>query len=243
MCTLSFLPEAQGFHLLMNRDEQRSRPMGLSPNFHPCGVGEALYPSESGGGTWIGVNQSGMTLALINWYSRSQLRTRPAFSRGQIIPWLLAQRTLHEVHSILSELPLCRLNPFRLIGISPAAQEVTEWRSDHVTLESFSTSWRRTHWFSSGFEEAEVSLVRGETAERHFARLKTETYNHLQELHGAHEPEKGAYSICMHREDACTVSCTGLSVSAKSATMTYQAGSPCEAPMTQEKVLFFDSVE
>ena len=243
MCTLSFLPESRGFLLLMNRDEQRTREPGRPPALHSCGDGAALYPSEQGGGTWIGINESGLALALINWYSRPQLGEAPAFSRGEIIPRLLTQRTLHEVHSILSELPLGHLDPFRLIGISYAAKEVREWRSDHVTLECLPASWERTHWFSSGFEEAGVSLVRGETVKRHFTRLKTETRERLQELHRSHEPEQGAYSICMHRQDACTVSCTGLSVSAKLATMTYQAGSPCEASITQERVLYFDSVE
>ena len=90
MCTLSFIPVEGGFHLLMNRDEQRSRITALPPRLHPCGNLRAIYPSEQGGGTWIGVNEAGLCAALLNWYSKPPLADRPAFSRGLISPTLLA---------------------------------------------------------------------------------------------------------------------------------------------------------
>jgi hypothetical protein len=54
------------------------------------------------------------------------------------------------------------------------------------------------------------------------------TPNTLRNLHRSHAPEKGPYSICMHREDACTVSFTDVIVDNSVATVSYHEGTPCE---------------
>ena len=66
----------------MNRDEQRTRMKAHPPDLYQCGKHQAVYPSEPTGGTWIGINAAGITLALINWYSKPQLESKPAFSRA-----------------------------------------------------------------------------------------------------------------------------------------------------------------
>jgi len=53
--------------------------------------------------------------------------------------------------------------------------------------------------------------------------------------HASHAPEIGPYSICMHRNDAATVSYTEVVVSRRITRMRYQSGSPC-GPTTE----FFD---
>jgi len=53
----------------MNRDEKLARPAGLPPKEKMVNGHVALCPSEPGDGTWIAVNDQGVTLALINWYS------------------------------------------------------------------------------------------------------------------------------------------------------------------------------
>ena len=97
MCSVSFLPLAEGFHLLMNRDEKLTRPEALPPALRRCGKFSALYPREPGGGTWIGCNETGLGLALINWYSRPHFGA--SLSRGVIIPALLEAATLREAGS------------------------------------------------------------------------------------------------------------------------------------------------
>ena len=69
MCTVTFMPRRTGYCLAMNRDEKRTRPEGcLQPREILVAIG-VIYPSEPGGGTWIALNDSGVSLALINWYS------------------------------------------------------------------------------------------------------------------------------------------------------------------------------
>lgn len=227
MCTLSLMPARGGFHLLMNRDEQRSRPLAQPPRLHPCGKLRALYPSEQGGGTWIGVNDAGLCAALLNWYARPVLIDRPAFSRGLIIPTLLGASSNEEAVLFLRSLPLDKLAPFRLFLFHAGETKGSMLSSDGVNLDECDLPWEQSHWFSSGHDEAEASRIRGETAVRAAAEADAGTLPWLQRLHRSHDPEKGPYSLCMHREDACTVSSAEISLTNKGAMMTYRDGAPC----------------
>ncbi len=69
MCTVSFIARKNGYALAMNRDERLTRVVGLPPPKKAINGLTIILPSEPGGGTWIAVNKSGVTFALINWYS------------------------------------------------------------------------------------------------------------------------------------------------------------------------------
>jgi uncharacterized protein with NRDE domain len=69
MCTVTFIARQNGYALGMNRDEKVTRVTALPPARFCLAGRTVLCPSEPGGGTWIGINDAGSTLALINWYS------------------------------------------------------------------------------------------------------------------------------------------------------------------------------
>jgi hypothetical protein len=232
MCTVSIIPTADGFLLGMNRDEQRTRTSALPPAEHRCGELSALYPSEPGGGTWIGINEAGLCLALINWYSLPQYRGTPAFSRGAIIPQLLACSSRDAMERSLRSLPLERLNHFRLFVIGGKSEGILEYRSQESGMELVDHPWTTGHWFSSGQDEASTSMTRGSVCHKASAEPDAGTLPWLERLHSSHDPEPGAYSVCMHRDDAVTVSLTVLEVSGDTALMRYHAGPPCESVST-----------
>jgi hypothetical protein len=223
MCTVSFLPTRQGFMLAMNRDEQVSRPRALAPRRHWTGTRASLYPSEAGGGTWIGVSDAGLCLALINWYAKPQRDRALCVSRGIIIPHLLAAESLKEVAAMFADLPLAKINPFRLIAASSKERQLREWRWDGKRLTCSRFGWKRRHWFSSGYDEALTNKKRAAVV-RAIARP---TQAGLRKLHQSHLPAEGPFSICMHRTDARTVSYTQIVTTKSGAAMRYAAGSPC----------------
>lgn len=229
MCTLSFVPKAGGFLLAMNRDEQHTRTAARAPAEHRCGSLAALYPSETGGGTWIGINERGLCVALINWYARPQYRGEPAFSRGEIIPRLLACPSGEEMDRSLHELPSERLNPFRLFVIWGNSRGVREYRSAGSGMERVDHPWSTNHWFSSGHDEASATTTRSVVCRQASEESDAGTLPWLERLHTSHDPKRGADSVCMHRDDAVTVSMTILEVSGDSAAMRYHNGSPCES--------------
>ena len=232
MCTVSFLPMRQGFFLAMNRDERKTRARALPPKRRKTAARHAIYPSEKSGGTWIGVNDAGLVLALVNWYAKPQREAET--SRGMVIPQLLGESTLKEMSASLKRLPLAELNPFRLIAVAARERSVREWRWDGKNLTSKRFAWARRHWFSSGYDEALVNARR-----KPLVREVAETLGAIRKLHRAHEPERGPFSICMHRDAAETVSFTEIAVTKKQARLKYGAGAPCMAKLGAPRRLAF----
>ena len=223
--------------LAMNRDEQKARPHALPPRRHQTGSREALYPLEQSGGTWVGVNDAGLSLALINWYDKPQRDRTLCVSRGIVIPHLLAADDIADVGVFFSDLPLTRINPFRLIAISAGECKVREWRWDGTALVSKRHGWKCRHWFSSGHDEALANRKRARVVRA--AMTGTQTPAWLRKLHRSHQPERGAFSVCMHREDAQTVSYTEIAATGRKAQMRYAGGPLCTKEPGASRALLF----
>ena len=236
MCTVSFIARQRGYLLAMNRDEQLSRPQGLPPKIIAVAGRKIIRPSEPGGGTWISVNDEGVTFALINWYAVSaRVKTNPV-SRGDVVNAVSAQTSAAAAQEILEQLPLQRMNPFRLIGIFPATQEVMEWRWNLKRFARQKHPWHTQQFISSGFDEPTAQRLRRETFRRALQQKSAGSLAWLRRLHRSHQPASGPFSTCMHRHDAATVSGSLITVSARRAAMLYQPGSPCIQP-SQRKPL------
>lgn len=225
MCTLSFLPAADEFLLGMNRDEKRTRVAALPPFYETKNDCVILSPSEPNGGTWISLNDAGLCFALINWHRINREPLGRIASRGQVVPAIAASLSVDEAGKRLRGLSLPEMRPFRLIAVSSLEKRVTEWQWDLLRLEEKSHPWQRQHWFSSGFDEIEAERQRQIIChEKSPPGAETQW---LRALHQSHAPVEGPFSICMHREDAVTVSYTEIEVGLGTVTMRYQPGSPC----------------
>jgi hypothetical protein len=225
MCSVSFLPREDGFVLAMNRDERLSRLSALPPEVFERDGLAMLYPRELSGGTWTGVNSAGVAFSLINWYSQPDCAFGNPVSRGEVVRALLSAPNPEAAASLLEELPLKRMNPFRLMAVGLSERSLTEWHSSGGDLERFTLPWKRHHWFSSGLDERKANQVR----RRVCARIHGDSLDlpSLRKLHRSHAPKAGPFSLCMHRNDACTVSYTEINVRGPMASTYYVAGPPC----------------
>jgi len=227
MCTVTFIARRNGYALGMNRDEKLSRAAGLPPRLTHLNRRAMLAPSEPSGGTWIGVNDTGATLALINWYSITSRVAGQTVSRGEVVKLALSSDSPALVDATLRELPLARVNPFRLIGVFPACKAVVEWRWNLQHLERRDHRWRTNTWISSGFDEPGAQQTRSRNFGEALRQTCAGSTDWLRRLHRSHGPECGPYSTCMHREDAATVSYSEITVSHRMATMRYAPGALC----------------
>lgn len=229
MCTLTFVPYGQGYLAGMNRDELLSRPRALPPALSHGPRFSALYPREPSGGTWIGCNALGNLLALLNWNDVNKAGARPqTASRGIVIPELIFEADSSGTSRKISSFNLAGIYPFRLVGVFPDEQFVCEWRWDGTLLQSAKLPWKRRHWFSSRVSDVEAEQVRGRTCEAVAAATAGETSRDwLATLHRSHEPERGAFSVCVHREDAATASYTEIHCDANVVSISYVDGPPC----------------
>ena len=227
MCTVTFWPRQGGFRLAMNRDEQWTRPDSRPPSMVAMGGHRLLFPSETGGGTWIGVREDGTAFALVNWYSCPAPPTPPHSSRGHVVPLLLSQCTADGTCDALERLCQTGLRPFRVAGFFPRIALVKEWRWDGHTLVEALHPWSPRQWISSGLNEAESVRIRSGEFDRWCQEPSVGRLEWLRLLHASHKPERGAFSHCVHRADAGTVSYTEITVGRRQSAMFHRAGCPC----------------
>lgn len=228
MCTVTMIARRNGYALAMNRDEQLTRVAGLPPAARTICGRTVLAPSEPGGGTWIGLHDGGVTMALINWYAiATRVQGKPV-SRGNVVNATSAAATPKDAEAALAQLPLKKINPFRLIGVFPATKEILEWRWDLEKLTKCNQPWETQQWISSGLDEPAARRIRSQAFRRALEQKSAGSLPWLRRLHRSHSPEVGPFSTCMHRADAATVSCTVVTVQPNAIVMSHHSGPSCQ---------------
>lgn len=230
MCTLSFLPVENGYVAAMNRDELRTRPPALPPTIYTASELSVVYPREPSGGTWIGANSRGTLLALLNWYSMQAGKLpEKSRSRGEIVPLALQSPDAPGTDNKLRRLNLAGIYPFRLFGFFPNEKQIREWCWDTRNLTGKSHLWGRRHWFSSSWSDELAGEQRGMACAEAWKGDPVDKSAWLRKLHATHVPAPGPFSICVHREDAATLSYTEVKWEHGELQMRYQPGNPCQA--------------
>ena len=219
----------------MNRDEKRDRFAALPPKIVEFENHRVLFPREPTGGTWISANDAGVCLALINWHRIKREPNNGVRTRGEVIRKLAGISTSDEISAAVKKLALRKLRPFRLIAIVSSENRVIEWRWNLNRLSIRKHSWEPHHWFSSSFDEATAEATRARVCAAQLDESAKRDVKWLRRLHRSHEPERGPFSICMHRPDAATVSYTEVAVSGRSVVMCYKHGPPCSRRSTTTK--------
>ena len=233
MCTVSWLRRPAGYVLLCNRDERHTRQPAASPR-----VGERhgisfIAPADGDhGGTWIGVNQFGLTLCLLNRYGDAHSRTATTFtSRGLLLTELLDCEGGQQTYERVEASDLEQFQPFTMtILTANEAALVLDWTGRDCLVRQADES--QTSLTSSSLQEPQI----GERRREQFQKMLREAGNYdtvlddterLWQFHRSHLPERGPYSVCMHREDAATVSLSAVTVTREVIEFVYHPGSPC----------------
>lgn len=230
MCTVVFVPIADGGYLLgHNRDERRDRGHATPPTLHAFGQRRALAPGDpDAGGTWLGVDSEGCTVCILN-ASESPDRVLPQRprSRGLVVRDLLA-RGLDG--GALDELDDVRAFEVLLVepGGSRSAASVVSVRWDGRTVERTRLDGPFLR-VSSTLDPVGATREREASFRRRWPDERPASSREIADWLASHEPEKGTWSVCMHRDDACTVSRILVEVRASWATLDYTDGPPCDA--------------
>jgi len=225
MCTVTFVPKRYGCLVAMNRDDMRTRPQALTPEVRQTGDLKSVYPTEPGGGTWCGANERGLIFTLLNWHVAKGTKKR---TRGEVIPRVLAFANFEDVQRKLEHMYFAGMLPFRLIGFSIPEKAVREWRWDGAKLTCISHPWTLGHWFSSGMSDEQAEATRRPVCKTAKRQMDAGSAAWVRRLHRSHAPECGAFSICVHRADAATLSYTEVLSTRHGTIMRYLQGNPCE---------------
>lgn len=235
MCTLTWWRDARGFSLHFNRDERKTRPASTPPELVTIDGVRALAPRDGeAGGTWIGVNERGVALALLNGYQHARHRAEGAFrSRGLLVHEQLGAASAREVADRVRKLDLSIYRPFLLTAFDRVTAFVIEWDGLRADARALDDGMRPI--VSSGYDYEGVARTRRELFDSLAVQGVDDTM--LARFHRAHEPERGPYSPCMHRDDAATVSYTRVSVGDRQGAIEHHAGAPCESPPRSQSTL------
>jgi hypothetical protein len=225
---VSTVPDADGFRLLCNRDEQRERATALPPARHRLGAGVAVYPVDPvGGGTWVGVNDAGLTAALLNRTlpGRSPTAVTGLRSRGLIVPCVLACRSVQGAIEACASLDLTTFNPFRLVIVQ--GKVAATLSSDGRTLTTQSVDSSQPYLVTSSslgddlVEEPRAALFERLVLRRYRAGSARRTLDGQTRFHAHRWRARSALSVMMERPDAHTVSRTAIRVSRRGIELRY----------------------
>lgn len=225
MCTISWIHDANGYQLLCNRDEKLTRKSALEPRLAVRNGTRFLAPVDGDfGGTWIATNEFGVSVCLLNGanLTGSEIHAvAPGRSRGSLPLDLIPEPSVAAICNRLEESDLSAFAPFTLAALEPGnPAAVLEWDGSKRTLLFEEAD--RFMLTSSSFDSEEVR------------RSRQEEYRHVHAdeglfaFHRSHAPARSAYSTCMHRADAETVSFSWIRVSELLATFYYTPAAPCQ---------------
>jgi hypothetical protein len=226
MCTVTVVPHAQGVRLLCNRDERRTRAAALPPRIHDVGLHLAVFPTDpQGGGTWIGVNDADVIVALLNAQAerRPGLPHRSTRSRGLIVRELLRCVSLQQAIAAAENLDPRAFEPFRVVMVhngrvavarndGTASIQCTDGRLDRPLL-----------FTSSSLGDAAVGPPRRRLFERVVLRHRAGWLEGQARFHHHRWVRRPEISIRMERRDALTVSRTRVDINNDGRQVVYEA--------------------
>lgn len=230
MCTVSIVPYRDGFRLACNRDERRGRPPALAPRLQRLNLRAATFPVDPlSGGTWIGVNEAGLAMALLNRTidPAASMRTPRLRSRGLIVPALLGCGCLADALEMAASLNPAHFDLFRLVVVQHTTAAVVTSGGFALSVDTMEM-FRPLMLTSSSLGDAIVEGPR----RRLFEQLVMEEggvgwIRAQSRFHHHRWPESTHISVSMERSDALTVSRTVIAVGPRGIELRYQAvGSP-----------------
>jgi hypothetical protein len=225
MCTVSWIYQDQGYHLFCNRDEKHTRRPALNPQLLTRGGMRFVAPIDGDfGGTWIAVNELGLSLTLLNRGPASPAQ----LSRGLLIMNLIASPTLSDVAERFAARDLLDFAAFTILGLAPGMPAALfSWNGRESGV--IEDADRYMPLVSSSVEPEACEAQRRAMLESIRAKSPELRPGALLAFHRSHLPAPSAHSVCMHRDDAQTVSFTWVTVDGGGANMYYAAGSPCRS--------------
>lgn len=221
MCTVTWWRGPDRYEVLFNRDERRTRAPAQPPRLHLCSHVQFLAPLDPvGGGSWLAVNERGVTAGLLNYYER-EAAAAPAdpISRGLLLVTLMECRSAQELAALAAERAGARFAPFLLLAFGPDGARQVRWDGQRAEVLVLSGADRPVS--TSSFDTARVLACRRERyAELAGANPEPEA---LERFHFSEDPRGGPWSVCMMRDDARTVSFSRVRVERDQVSLEYRA--------------------
>ena len=225
MCTVSWIHELDGYQILCNRDEKLTRLPAKGPTVaERHGVRFIAPRDQDYGGAWMSVNDLGVAVCLLNGAGPAPAAAR---SRGTIVLAAADSATALEAVDRIAKFGLRCFAPFTLLAVDLRGRSsLCVWSG--AIAEVIEDAGALMPLTSSSFDPDEVCDRRRKCLLRKRASRGLVTPDLLFDFHCSHENSPSAYSTCMHRDDAATVSFSWVTVRTSEVTYLYSPAAPCQ---------------
>jgi len=198
MCTVSFLPTANGnFILTSNRDETRLRDTLLPQTATANNGKQLLYPKDSkAGGSWICSANSDQLVCLLNGAFVTHTRELPyRKSRGKVV---LEFFEYENAHQFLANYDLDNIEPFTLVIYDNGFLAELKWDGQKKHIRHLDTA--KTHiWSSATLYNAEMKAKREAWFETWLAEKPIFTAKTAMHFHETAGDGNEFYALKMNR--------------------------------------------
>ncbi|MEC5157664.1 NRDE family protein [Chryseobacterium sp. MP_3.2] len=213
MCTLTFIPQKEGFILTSSRDEIVSRPT-LSPKEYTLHQQNLVFPKdELKGGTWLVMGKNRVICVLNGSEKKFTLKENYTESRGKLV---LNHFKFENSEQFLEETSFENVAPFTMVifnlDFETSIEEIS-WNGSEKQIQYFNRKTSKI-WSSATL----YSKEKREEREIWFSKFLAE--NNLEErdllhFHQQEHTSESATNILMKRSDGKqTTSISQISVSA-----------------------------
>ncbi|MDA0347568.1 MAG: NRDE family protein [Verrucomicrobia bacterium] len=223
MCTVSWCIQDNGYTLFFNRDESRQRELAQPPKEGESKETKFLSPKDpQGGGTWLLVNEHGISMGLLNYYD-AEVFYKPTHpqSRGYLPLKFSNCSSLAEIEMALNKEDFSPYPPLHFLSIEASGKAMLLTWDGKETYSSYLKA-SDLPISTSSFKTDEVIAAR----RSHFAKTVAEAEDQigaLETFHMSAQPEPSTHSALMTRPDARTISVCRIDVSESTVSMDYRA--------------------
>lgn len=222
MCTVTWCRTSGGYEIFFNRDERKTRKPARAPSIHKVHNVRYVAPEDGdAGGSWIGTNEYGLSLCLLNHYAAAATDAPPGrISRGILLTSLMDAASVADVAQRLKHVPLNEYSPFFLVALDHIAPAMVHaW--DGKSMVTYDVPDDQIPITTSSFDTDNVIAQRRSRFAAMLSQHGRIDAALLGEFHASREARGDAYSVFMQREDAETVSVTHVIVSPQTVAFDY----------------------
>lgn len=219
MCTVTYIPTADGCIITSNRDEKITRERALSPQEYLIDGKKIIFPKDpKAGGTWFAHNETKI-IVLLNGAKEKHI-PKPIYrkSRGLIILDLMtAKSTLN----CWTTIDLTDIEPFTIVLVENNKLIQLQWNEVEKTTSEFDA--KQFHiWSSSTLYSKEIREQRKVWFQNFIKNKKNPTSKEILNFHQFTELENKEYGLQINLNDVLkTISITQCKANNHKIEMTY----------------------
>jgi uncharacterized protein with NRDE domain len=210
MCTVTYIPTAEGCIITSNRDEKITRERALSPQEYLIDGKKIIFPKDpKAGGTWVAHNETKIIVLLNGAQEKHIPKQNYRKSRGLIVLDLMtAEKTIDYWKTI----DLTDIESFTIVLIENNKLIQLQWNEAEKSTTEFDV--KQFHiWSSSTLYSKEIREQRKEWFQDFIKSKNAPTPEEILHFHQFTESENKEFGLQINRNDVLkTISITQCKV-------------------------------